>query len=197
MHPHLPQTLVQCTFVYSLGGPLCSATICTMGQTIMILIVVHSSTYYFPGGVAHDTDHGTSSYYYPGGVAHDSDGGSVGVISPVTQQRQSPELTVFTQHLPSICTGILHGVQHDIAHKAYAQGLISKEVHRTVTGALNRLTPDERTNFFLYELMTRIKIDAVVLTEFVDILKSSDPAYYGALIRKISESSRILCIVLS
>ena len=122
----------------------------------------------------------------------------MGVISPVTQQRQSPELTVFTQHLPAIRRGILHSVQHDIAHEAYAQGLIiSKEVHRNVTGALNRLTPDERTDIFMDELETRIGIDAVVLTEFVDILKSSDPAYYGALVRKISESSRILCIVLS
>ena len=119
------------------------------------------------------------------------------MFSPVAQQQQSPELAVFTQHLPTIRTGILHGVQHDIAHKAYAQGLISKAVHRHVTGALNRLTPDERTDIFMDELETRIGIDAVVLTEFVDILKSSDPAYYGALVRKISESSRILCIVLS
>ena len=119
------------------------------------------------------------------------------VLSPVAQQKQSPELAVFTQHLPTIRTGILHGVQHDIAHKAYAQGLISKAVHRNVTGALNRLTPDERTDIFMDELETRIGIDAIVLTKFVDILRSSDPAYYGALVRKISESSRISCIVLS
>ena len=115
----------------------------------------------------------------------------MGLISPVTQQRQSPELTVFTQHLPSIRTGILHGVQHDIAHKAYAQGLISKAVHRIVTGALNRLTPDERTDIFMDELETRIGIDAIVLTEFVDILKSSG-SYYEALVRKISESSCVI-----
>ena len=118
----------------------------------------------------------------------------MGVISPLTQQRQSPELTVFTQHLPAIRRGILHSVQHDIAHEAYAQGLISKEVHRNVTGALNRLTPDERTDIFMDELETRIGIDAVVLTKFVDILKSSE-SYYEALVRKISESSRILCNV--
>ena len=146
-----------------------------MGQTIMIVIVVHSSSYYFPGG-----------------VADDSDGGSVGVISPVTQQRQSPELTVFIQLLPIIRTGILLGVQHDIAPEAYAQGLISKEVHRNVTSALNRFTPGERTDIFMDEVENRIENDAVVLIEFIDVLRSSDPCY-GGLAHMICESSTILC----
>ena len=113
--------------------------------------------------------------------------GSVGVISPVTQQEQSPELTVFMKKLPIIRTGILHSVQHDIAHEAYAQGLISKAVHRTVTGALNRLTADERTDLFMDELESRIRLDSTVLTKFVDLLQRSDSTCYGALVGNISE----------
>ena len=117
----------------------------------------------------------------------------MGAVALVSQQQQSPELAVFTKHIPTIRMGILHGVQHDIAHEAYAQGLISKAVHRTVTGALNRLTPDERTDLFMEELESRIRIDTTVLTKFVDLLKSS---CYEALVRSISESSRIVYNVL-
>ena len=59
-----------------------------------------------------------------------------------SSQQQSPELTVFLAKRCIIRTGIFSTIQSDLGHEAYAKGLIPKAVHRTVTDALSRLTPD-------------------------------------------------------
>ena len=102
-----------------------------------------------------------------------------------------PSFLVFLEKCPIIRTGILNSV-HGIAPGAYARGLISDVVHRTVTDACNHLTVDERTDIFLNELESRIKIDASVLATFVDVLRQSDPVYHATLIRTISESTSLI-----
>ena len=108
-------------------------------------------------------------------------------------QRQSPELTVFLEKRSTIRTGIMSSVQHDVAQKAYARSLISDSVHRNVTGTLNRLTSDERTDIFLDELEQRIRNDPIVLEYFVQVLRQSDAAYYDVIIRIISKSKSTPC----
>lgn len=95
---------------------------------------------------------------------------------------------MFKEIYSAICTGISSTVQHDIAHEAYAKGLISKVVHRTISDPLNRLTKDERTDIFMEELESKITNDPTALIQFVNVLKESDASYYKDLIRNISKS---------
>ena len=98
---------------------------------------------------------------------------------------------MFRENLPIIRIGVLSNVQHGLAATAYAQGLISERVHRTVTDALSRLTADERTDIFLNELKLQIHNDTnfAVLPKFVDMLKQADPLHYTSIIRAISKST--------
>ena len=104
----------------------------------------------------------------------------------MAEEQQSPELTVFKEQSDTIRTGILNNVQHDVAQKAYSRSLISDKVHRDVTGTLNRLMPDERTDLFMAELEQRIRNDPTVLMKFVNLLRQSDAAYYKVVIDTIS-----------
>lgn len=81
----------------------------------------------------------------------------------------------------------MNTVQHDLAHQAYAKGLISKVMHRTVADARNHLTVDERTDLFMEELESKIRIEATALVKFVDVLRESDSVYYAILIQLISK----------
>ena len=96
---------------------------------------------------------------------------------------------MFLEQRPVIRRGILSSVQYTIAPGAYARGLISEGVHRTMTDPLNLLTADQRTDIFLNELESSIRNDASVLTAFVEVLMQSDAAYYATIIRIISESN--------
>lgn len=100
---------------------------------------------------------------------------------------QSPELTVFLGKRLSVRTKILNTVRYDLAHEAFAKGLISKGVLRIVTDPLNNLTGDARTDLFLDELESSIRTDPTALMQFLNVLNESDAAYYATLIRTISE----------
>ena len=102
----------------------------------------------------------------------------------------SLELMVFVDNRPTIRTGILSSVQHDIAHEAFARHLISKEVHRTVTDPSNRWTADERTDKFMEDLESGIRNDGKVLIKFIDMLRQLDAVYYAHLIETISKINR-------
>lgn len=100
--------------------------------------------------------------------------------------RQSPRLSVFQSNYATIRTRISNSVQHELVHEAYAKGLVSKEVHRTVSSASNRLTLDERTDIFMDELESKIISDPAAMEQFVEMLKGSDASYYNDIIRNIS-----------
>ena len=106
--------------------------------------------------------------------------------------QHSLELMVFVDNRPTIRTGILSSVQHDIAHEAFARHLISKEVHRTVTDPSNRWTADERTDKFMEDLESGIRNDGMVLIKFIDMLRELDAAYYAPLIKTISKTVIII-----
>ena len=95
---------------------------------------------------------------------------------------------MFLDNRVHIRTGILNTVQHQLANEASTMGLISKGVHRIVTDTRNHLTTDDRANLFMEEIETQIRLDSMALTKFVDLLRKSDAAYYGAVIRIISKS---------
>ena len=101
-------------------------------------------------------------------------------------QQQAPELTVFQENRVIIRTGILNNVQ-DIAHRALARGLIPGGVNTTITDTLNHLSAGSRTDLLLNELESRIRINPMILTKFVEVLMESDPACYATLIRTISK----------
>ena len=106
---------------------------------------------------------------------------------PFPAVMQPPELTVFVEKRFDIRRGILSSVQHGIASRTYARGLISEGVHRTVTDPLNAFTADQRTDIFLNELESRIRNDPRVLRTFIEVLRHSDAVHYAALIRTISK----------
>lgn len=108
-------------------------------------------------------------------------------VTPSCSQQQSPELMVFLKKRLTIRTKVLNNVHYDLAHEAYAKGLISKGVLRTVTDSRNNLTGDARTDLFLDELESSIRTDPTALTQFLSVLGESDAAYYAILIRNISE----------
>ena len=101
---------------------------------------------------------------------------------------------MFLEKRVTIRTGIMSTVQHDLAHEAFAKGLISKGVHRTVTDSRNNWTVDARTDAFLEELESKIRLDCTALKIFVDVLMESDAAYYDALIRTIRNYNYVLIL---
>ena len=101
-------------------------------------------------------------------------------------QRKYPQLKVFHERRSAIHTGILCTVC-SVAHRAFAKHLISDTVRRDVTGTLSPLTPDQKTNRFLEELECKIRLDASVLSEFIDILKELDAVYYRGLIKTLGK----------
>ena len=124
--------------------------------------------------------------YYPGPLYKLPRPFTTSILGEMAEEQQSPELTVFKEQSDTIRTGILNNVQHDVAQKAYSRSLISDKVHRDVTGTLNRLMPDERTDLFMAELEQRIRNDPTVLMKFVNLLRQSDAAYYKVVIDTIS-----------
>ena len=102
-------------------------------------------------------------------------------------QQRSPELMVFLEKQSDIHRLVSSTVQHNLAYRAFAKGLISETNKTTITDPLNRLTANERTNLFINELEARIKTDPTALTKFLNMLRESDAAYFSTLIRTISE----------
>ena len=101
------------------------------------------------------------------------------------QQLHSPELMVFKEKRLILHVGIKNSIQ-DIARQALARGLIPDGVKTTITDTLNHLSAGSRTDLLLDELESRIRIDPMILTKFVEVLMESDPACYATLIRTIS-----------
>ena len=99
-------------------------------------------------------------------------------------QQQSHELAVFLKMRPSIRTGILPNIRN-IAHIAFAQGLIPKDIQRAITDG--QMSDDERTDRFLEGLEPKIRLDGTCLMKFVEVLRQSDPDYHDTLIKNISK----------
>ena len=110
-------------------------------------------------------------------------------IPPYPTIVQSPELSVFLEKLPVIRNGIFNSIQHGIAPRAYACGLTCQESHRAIMDSHSNLTADMRTDIFLNDLESRIRIDAASLTTFIEVLTQSDAAYHAPLTKIIGKTT--------
>ena len=101
---------------------------------------------------------------------------------------------MFLKMRTSIRTGILPNIRN-IAHIAFARGLIPKDTQRAITGG--QMSDDVRTDRFLEGLEPKIRLDGTCLMKFVEVLRQSDPAYHDTLIKDISKCVLLVVYIIA